>query len=74
MTTFPRYRGVEEILRCLRQVHLRRRIIRMVTYLAMLISLVSASLVTATLAGGYWPDQPPAVLRWALWGLCLGLW
>jgi hypothetical protein len=74
MTTFPRYRGVEEILRCLRQVHLRRRIIRLVTYLAMLISLVSASLVTATLAGGYWPDQPPAVLRWALWGLCLGLW
>jgi len=74
MTTIPHYRGVEEILHCLRQVHLRRRTIRLVTYLAMLISLVSASLVITTLAGGYWPDQPPTVLRWALWGLCLGMW
>jgi len=74
MTTLPRYYGVAEISRRLQIVHLRRRTARVLTLLAASGALVFASLVVTTLAAGYWSDQPPGVLRWALGAGCLALW
>jgi len=44
------------------------------TFTAGAFAVVVASLLLTTLAGGYWSDQPPAVLRWALAASCLVLW
>jgi len=74
MTTLPRYYGVDEVIRRLQIIHIRRHTIRMMTFGAGVFSVVMASLVLTTLAGGYWSDQPPAVLRWALGAACLTLW
>ena len=74
MTSIPHYRGINEILRRLDSVHARQRTVRLVTGLAALGTMVFASLVLTTLACGYWPDQPPGVLRWILAAGCLCLW
>ena len=74
MTTLPRYYGVDQVIRRLQTVHVRRHTIRMMTFVAGVFSVVMASLVLTTLAGGYWSDQPPTALRWALGLLCLTLW
>jgi len=58
----------------LQTIHIRRHTIRMMTFGAGVFAVVMASLVLTTLAGGYWSDQPPAVLRWALGAACLTLW
>ena len=74
MTTLPKYRGVDDVIRRLRSVHVRRRTIRIMTFAAAACSAVIASLLLTTLLGGYWADQPPALLRWALAAVCLTLW
>ncbi|MDP6635036.1 MAG: hypothetical protein QGG42_09075 [Phycisphaerae bacterium] len=74
MTTLPRYNGVDDVIRRLQIVHVRRHTIRMMTFGAGVFAVLVASLLLTTLAGGYWSDQPPAVLRWALAVSCLTLW
>ena len=74
MTTLPGYYGVNEVIRRLQTIHIRRHTIRIMTFGAGVFAVVMASLVLTTLAGGYWSDQPPAVLRWALGAACLTLW
>ncbi|MDP6544549.1 MAG: hypothetical protein QGH60_11195 [Phycisphaerae bacterium] len=74
MTTLPRYYGVNEVIRRLQTIHVRRHIIRVMTFGAGVFTVIAASLVLTTLAGGYWSDQPPGVLRWALAATCLTLW
>ena len=74
MTTLPGYYGVNEVIRRLQTIHIRRHTIRMMTFGAGVFAVVMASLVLTTLAGGYWSDQPPTALRWALGLSCLTLW
>ena len=66
MTTLSRYRGVQEIFDSLETVRFRRWLVRLLTYVAAAAAVVLASLLVAGLAAGYWRDQPPAMLRWAL--------
>jgi len=74
MTTLPRYYGVDEVIRRLQTIHVRRHTIRMMTFGAGVFAVVMVSLILTTLAGGYWSDQPPAALRWGLAAACLTLW
>ncbi|MBT3200472.1 MAG: hypothetical protein HN350_11195 [Phycisphaerales bacterium] len=74
MTTLPRYNGVDDLIRRLQTVHVRRHTIRIMTFVAGALAVIVASLLFTTLAGGYWPDQPPALLRWALAISCLTIW
>ncbi len=74
MTTLPRYTGVDDVIRRLQTVQLRRRTIRIMTFTAGAFAVIAASLLLTTLAGGYWSDQPPAVLRWTMAISCLTLW
>ncbi len=66
MTTLPQYRGMGEIFRRLHQVRVRRWCLRLATGVLVAAAIVMAALVIQAAALGYWPDQPPASLRWAL--------
>ena len=74
MTALPRYNGVDDVIRRLKIVHLRRRTVRIMTFTAAALVVIAGSLLVTTVAGGYWSDQPPALLRWFLAALCLTLW
>jgi hypothetical protein len=66
MTTLNSYRGVDELLEKLRAVRLRQWLADVAagTLAMVCITLATALVVSVTL--GYWPDQPPALLRWAV--------
>jgi len=66
MTTLEHYPGLGGILRQLDSVQTRRRTIRLATGAATFAAIAMASLLVALPAAGYWPGQPPAMLRWAL--------
>ena len=72
MTTL-KVSGAEEVVQRLREVYLRRRMVRLGSALAILTTAVLASLVVAG-AAGYWPDQPPPALRWGLLGAACLAW
>ena len=73
MTTLPHYQGVDEILRQLDAVRLRRWTVRVAACVAALVAVVAGSLAAGASAMGYWPGQPPVVLRWCLLaGMTLG--
>ncbi len=68
MTTLNRYRGVQDILRQIDSVRGRRRIMRLATGVVAVLTILLAAALIALPAAGYWPGQPPVLLRWALLG------
>jgi len=74
MTTLQRYQGIEEILQKLYAVSFRRKVLALLTGLTALTAVVLGSLLVVALALGYWPDQPPGVLRWACLVAALAAW
>ncbi len=74
MTTLPQYRGVNEIFSRLSGVSALRRMLQLVTDIAMAVTVAAGSLVVVCLGAGYWPNQPPTVLRWILLVLLCGAW
>jgi len=74
MTTLPQYRGVNEIFGRLGGVSARLGMLRLTTDIATAVTLAAGSLLAAGLGVGYWPDQPPAALRWMLLVILCGTW
>ena len=66
MTTMPTYRPAAVIGAELRRLWVRRRRVAMATAACAMVTMAAAMVVTITLAAGYWPGQPPEVLRWVL--------
>jgi len=54
------------ILAKLSEIRLHRKRVRFLTVLAAGSALVTSVVVISALVAGYWPDQPPAALRWIL--------
>ena len=72
MTTLNHYEGVNDILRRLDAVEVHRRALSLLSGLAAMAALVTGGLLVAAASAGYWPNQPPVVLRWMLLAaLCL---
>ena len=69
MTTLPRYSGMRDIFRQLEDVWLLRRSLRLWTCMLAGVTAAVGCVLLAALALGYWPDQPPATLRWAVLAL-----
>lgn len=61
-----RYKGIDEILWRLEAVRSRRKALRIATGVLATMAVVTTVLLVTAVGGGYWPDQPPAPLRWAL--------
>ena len=74
MTTLNRYRGIDEIFDRLENVRLRRWLVRLATFVAAASAVVLLSLLLVAVSAGYWPDQPPALLRWTLLATLGGIW
>ena len=74
MTTLNRYRGIDEIFDRLENVRLRRWLVRLATSVAAASAIVLLSLLVVAVSAGYWSDQPPALLRWALLATLGGIW
>ena len=66
MTTLPRYTGTEDIFRQLEDVRVRRWAFRLSAGLLAAATVAMACVLLAAMSLGYWPDQPPASLRWAV--------
>jgi hypothetical protein len=66
MTTLPRYSGATDIFRQLEQVRARRWTLGLSAGLLAAATVVIVCVLVAAVALGYWPDQPPAALRWAV--------
>ncbi len=65
------YRGIDEILGRIERVRIRLWTVRVITGAAVLTAVICGGLFAASLCG-YWPGQPPALLRWALFiGFCM---
>ncbi len=74
MTTLEQYEGVDEILGRLEAVRARRWMLRLLASAAAVATVVVGSLLIVAAALGYWADQPPAALRWAMLVAACGLW
>lgn len=75
MTTLEHdYSGLEEIRQRLAGVWLRRRMVRLATGAAAALTIILSSLMLVAAAGGFWPNQPPALMRYSLLSLCLAAW
>ncbi|MBI5725272.1 MAG: hypothetical protein HZA50_15035 [Planctomycetes bacterium] len=66
MTTIDGYQGIGDLLARLKTVARRRWAARTVRGLAATVVILAGSIVLVGLAAGYWPDQPPQLLRWGL--------
>lgn len=66
MTTLPQYTGTEDVFRQLEDVRARRWTIRMAAGLLAAMTVAMACVLLAALSLGYWTDQPPVMLRWAV--------
>jgi len=66
MTGSDRYSAEDEILRQLALVRRRLRATCLLAGLAATAAIAAAAALIAAAAAGYWPDQPPALLRWGL--------
>ncbi len=71
MTTLPRYSGVRDIFRQLEAVRARRWTLGISAGLLAAATVAIVCVLVTALALGYWPDQPPAALRWALFAAVL---
>ncbi|MGB2824078.1 MAG: hypothetical protein WBF17_24090, partial [Phycisphaerae bacterium] len=71
MTTLPRYTGLNDIFRQLDVVRARRWALRLVTGSLAVAAIVLGALLVLGVSLGYWPDQPPVMLRWAMLILAL---
>jgi hypothetical protein len=60
------YHGVDDIVHRLQSVQSRRWMLRLVAAGLALLTVVAGCVLLLALALGYWPDQPPALLRWML--------
>ncbi|MHC4562744.1 MAG: hypothetical protein ACYS8X_08250 [Planctomycetota bacterium] len=60
------YKGIDDIHQHLSAVQRRRKALRLARGVLVWLSVVCGAAMVAALAGGYWPDQPPAALRWLL--------
>jgi len=69
MTTLPQYTGMSDIFRQLDDIRGRRWALRLATGALTVAAIVLAAVLVLGLALGYWPDQPPVALRWALLAL-----
>jgi len=69
MTTLGRYRGMDVVLERLEAVRWRHFLVQVALAAAGIATVVLGGLFVLGVAGGYWPGQPPAALRW---GLLLG--
>jgi hypothetical protein len=67
------YHGLDELLDRLIAVRRRRRVVAAVTAVLAAATAVLAAVLAAGAIGGYWPGQPPALLRWALLIGCAAL-
>ncbi|HOD84644.1 MAG: hypothetical protein BWX88_03667 [Planctomycetes bacterium ADurb.Bin126] len=76
MTTISghHYRGVDEIRHQLDAVRARRGALTLVTGIVAVVSVLLGSLLVLALMLGYWPDQPPRMLRWVMLGLTCSVW
>jgi hypothetical protein len=68
MTPLYQQADLQAILRKLDSVQIRRKMLRLLMGLTAVITVALAALLAAAPAAGYWPDQPPALLRWLLLG------
>jgi len=66
MTTLTRYEGTEEVFRRLESVRARRYALGLATGIAAVIAIAMGTIIAAALICGYWPDQPPVMLRWGV--------
>jgi len=66
MTTLGRYEQIGSILARLETVRRRHWTVQLLRAGAGMAAVVLGGLVALGLAAGYWPDQPPAALRWGL--------
>jgi len=60
------YAGIDDLLEQLQAVHRRRWAIRGGAGVCALCAVAGGSLVLAAALLGYWPGQPPGLLRWAV--------
>ncbi len=61
----PAYQGVDELQTLLDGVHNRRWLVGIVCALCSAGAILAGGVLVAGLCG-YWPDQPPATLRWGI--------
>jgi len=73
MTTLQ-YKGLDVILQQISTIQLRRRFIALFTAVVAAATIVLGSIAVIVPAAGLWPDQPPAIFRWTLLTVLLGLW
>jgi len=66
MTTLPRYSGARDIFRQLEEVRARRWTLGLSAGLLAAATVAIICVLVTAGALGYWPDQPPAALRWAV--------
>ncbi len=66
MTTLNTYRGVNELLQQLHAVRLRQWLIDLAAGTLAVATILLATGLAVGLSLGYWPDQPPALLRWVV--------
>ena len=64
--TVMRFEGLETILRRLETVRIRRWSVQLASAVAAVATITMGVVVVVAAAGGYWPNQPPALLRWSL--------
>ncbi|HUU22395.1 MAG TPA: hypothetical protein VM389_07640, partial [Phycisphaerae bacterium] len=69
MTTLHRYQGIQEILERIDSIRFRQRLLHLVRGALAVLTVAVGGLLLVTLTTGYWPGQPPTVLRWSLVGL-----
>jgi len=74
MTSLNYYQGVDRILQRLDAVRLRLLTLRVLIGVLAVLTVVMGCVLTVGVAAGYWPDQPPAALRWSLLiGACVAM-
>ncbi|MFW5732160.1 MAG: hypothetical protein ACOCZU_03020, partial [Planctomycetota bacterium] len=66
MTTLNSYRGVNELLQQLRAVRLRQWLVDLAAGTLAMATILPATILAVGLSLGYWPDQPPSLLRWTV--------
>ncbi|MFW6061636.1 MAG: hypothetical protein ACOC93_02390, partial [Planctomycetota bacterium] len=66
MTTLANYPGMEELIRRIAAVRSRRRAVRLVAGGLTTVAVTLSAVLVLAVGLGYWADQPPVLLRWAL--------
>ncbi|GAH73204.1 unnamed protein product, partial [marine sediment metagenome] len=73
MTTLTRYQGTETVISRLEAVRWRHLLVQIATGAVGVITLICGSLTAAGLVG-YWPGQPPVLLRWGMLTAAAAVW